>query len=181
MTRQPGGAKLARRQRKKVIMSLPGVPNRGYPYRVPPFFRKQPHATCRSPACQKASLLRISVLIYRPAEDRWVLLDTVGARGFSLKHITAFAGLHFVAADIGNFTGGLASGYLIKRGMAVVRVRKWVCVVSSLPILAGIPAATTHNPYWAIILISFAVWNDALMATVSVLLLVHKPQQAGSR
>ncbi len=72
------------------------------------------------------------------------------ARGFSLKQIAAFAWLPFVAADIGNFTGGFASRFLIKRGVPVVSARKCVCVVSSLPILAGIPAATTHSPYRAL-------------------------------
>ena len=76
----------------------------------------------------------------------WLPKYLSDARGFSLKQIAAFAWLPFVASDIGNFTGGLASGYLIKRGFAVVRSRKWVCILSSLPILAGIPAALASNP-----------------------------------
>src|SRR5277367_6722634 len=63
------------------------------------------------------------------------------ARGFSLTRIALFAWMPFVAADIGNFTGGLISGYCIRRGLSVVRARMWVCVFSCLPILAGIPAA----------------------------------------
>ena len=98
----------------------------------------------------------------------WLPQYLSDARGFSLKQIAAFAWLPFVAADIGNFTGGFASGFLIKRRMPVVRARKWVCVVSSLPILAGIPAATTHNPYWALSLISFAVWGYASWSTMGL-------------
>jgi ACS family hexuronate transporter-like MFS transporter len=98
----------------------------------------------------------------------WLPQYLSDARGFSLKQIAAFAWLPFVAADIGNFTGGLASGFLIKRGMRVVRARKWVCVVSSLPVLAGIPAATTHNAYWALALISFAVWGYAAWSTMGL-------------
>ncbi len=98
----------------------------------------------------------------------WLPQYLSDARGFSLKQIAAFAWLPFVAADIGNFTGGLASGYLIKRGMPVVRARKWVCVLSSFPVLAGIPAATTHNPYWALALISFAVWGYASWSTMGL-------------
>ncbi len=52
--------------------------------------------------------------------------------------------------------------------MPVVRARKWVCVASSLPILAGIPAATTHNPYFAVILISIAVWGYASWSTMGL-------------
>ncbi len=98
----------------------------------------------------------------------WLPQYLSDARGFSLKQIAAFAWIPFVAADIGNFTGGLASGFLIRQGMPVVRARKWVCVASSLPILAGIPAATTHNPYFAVILISIAVWGYASWSTMGL-------------
>ncbi|MFB3920613.1 MAG: MFS transporter [Terriglobia bacterium] len=98
----------------------------------------------------------------------WLPQYLSDARGFSLKQIAAFAWIPFVAADIGNFTGGFASGFLIKRGMPVIRARKWVCVVSALPVLAGIPAATTDNPYWALALISFAVWGYAAWSTMGL-------------
>jgi MFS transporter, ACS family, aldohexuronate transporter len=98
----------------------------------------------------------------------WLPQYLSDARGFSLKQIAAFAWIPFIAADIGNFTGGLFSGFLIKRGMPVVRARKWVCVVSALPVLAGIPAATTHSPYWALGFISFAVWGYASWSTMGL-------------
>ena len=98
----------------------------------------------------------------------WLPKYLSDARGFSLKQIAAFAWLPFVASDIGNFTGGLASGYLIKRGFAVVRSRKWVCILSSLPILAGIPAALASNPYWALTLISVATWGYASWSTMGL-------------
>jgi len=98
----------------------------------------------------------------------WLPQYLSDTRGFSLKQIAFFSWLPFVAADIGNFTGGFTSGFLIKRGMPVVRARKWVCVVSSLPILAGIPAATTHSPYWALAFIGFAVWGYAAWSTMGL-------------
>ena len=98
----------------------------------------------------------------------WLPQYLSDARGFSLKQIAAFAWLPFVAADIGNFTGGFASGFLIKRGMSVVRARKWVCFISSFPMLAGIPAARVHSPYAAIILISLAVWGFASWSTMGL-------------
>ena len=98
----------------------------------------------------------------------WLPQYLSDARGFSLKQIAAFAWIPFIAADIGNFTGGFASGFLIKRGMPVIRARKWVCVISSLPVLAGIPAATAHSPYWALALISFAVWGYASWSTMGL-------------
>lgn len=98
----------------------------------------------------------------------WLPQYLSDARGFSLKEIGAFAWIPFLAADIGNFTGGFASGFLIKRGMPVLRARKWVCVLSSLPVLAGIPAALTHSAGWALALISLATWGYASWSTMGL-------------
>jgi len=98
----------------------------------------------------------------------WLPQYLSDARGFSLKQIAAFAWLPFVAADIGNFTGGFASGFLINHGMPVLRARKWVCVISSFPMLAGIPAARVHSPFAAITLISLAVWGFASWSTMGL-------------
>ena len=76
----------------------------------------------------------------------------------------------FIAADLGNFTGGLISGYCIRRGVPVVRARTWVCVFSCLPILAGIPAASVHSVYTALALICFALWGYASWSTMGLTL-----------
>lgn len=89
-------------------------------------------------------------------------------RGFSLKQIAAFAWIPFLASALGNYTGGFTSAFLIRRGMPVIRARKWVCVASSLPILAGIPAALTDNAYWALALISLATWGYASWSTMGL-------------
>ena len=98
----------------------------------------------------------------------WLPQYLSDARGFSLKQIGSFAWIPFLAADLGNFTGGFASGFLIKRGMPVIRARKWVCVLSSLPILAGIPAALTNNAYMALFFISIATWGYASWSTMGL-------------
>jgi ACS family hexuronate transporter-like MFS transporter len=98
----------------------------------------------------------------------WLPQYLSDARGFSLKQIAAFAWIPFVAADIGNFTAGFASTFLVRRGMPVIRARQWVCVASSIPILAGIPAALTDNAYLAIALISVATWGYASWSTMGL-------------
>jgi len=98
----------------------------------------------------------------------WLPQYLSDAHGFSLKQIGAFAWIPFLAADIGNFTGGFASGFLIRRGIPVIRARKWICVLSSLPILAGIPAARAHSAGWALALISFATWGYASWSTMGL-------------
>jgi ACS family hexuronate transporter-like MFS transporter len=100
----------------------------------------------------------------------WLPKYLSDARGFSLQRIALFAWMPFIAADIGNFTGGLISGYCIRRGMPVIRARIWVCVFSCLPILAGIPAAGAHSVYTALALICFALWGYASWSTMGLTL-----------
>jgi ACS family hexuronate transporter-like MFS transporter len=100
----------------------------------------------------------------------WLPQYLSDARGFSLEKIALFAWIPFVAADIGNFTGGLVSGYCIRKEVPVVRARKWVCGVSCLPILAGIPAAQVHNAYLALGLICIALWGFASWSTMGLTL-----------
>ena len=100
----------------------------------------------------------------------WLPQYLSDARGFSLQRIALFAWVPFVAADIGNFTGGLISGYCIRKGMTVLQARKWVCAVSCLPVLLGIPAARVDSPYVALLLISVALWGYASWSTMGLTL-----------
>lgn len=100
----------------------------------------------------------------------WLPQYLSDARGFSLKRIALFAWIPFVAADLGNFTGGFVSRYCIRRGVPVIRARMWVCAISCLPILAGIPAARAHNTYAALALISIALWGYASWSTMGLTL-----------
>jgi ACS family hexuronate transporter-like MFS transporter len=100
----------------------------------------------------------------------WLPQYLSDARGFSLKRIALFAWMPFVAADLGNFTGGLISGYCIRRGVPVVKARMWVCAISCLPILAGIPAASVHGAYSALAMICFALWGYASWSTMGLTL-----------
>src|ERR1700691_1421934 len=100
----------------------------------------------------------------------WLPKYLSDARGFSLERIALFAWMPFIAADVGNFTGGLISGYCIRRGVSVVRARTRVCVFSCLPILAGIPAAGVHSVYAALALICVALWGYASWSTMGLTL-----------
>jgi ACS family hexuronate transporter-like MFS transporter len=100
----------------------------------------------------------------------WLPQYLADARGFSLQRIAFFAWIPFVAADIGNFTGGFVSRHRIRRGTSVLQARRWVCAVSCVPMLLGIPAARVHSPYLALILISIAVWGYAAWSTMGLTL-----------
>jgi MFS transporter, ACS family, hexuronate transporter len=100
----------------------------------------------------------------------WLPQYLSDARGFNLKQIAMFAWLPFVAADLGNFSGGFMSGWCIRKGMSTLRARIVVCIVSCFPILAGIPAARTHNAYVALALICVALWGYASWSTMGLTL-----------
>ena len=100
----------------------------------------------------------------------WLPQYLSDTRGFSLKQIAAFAWIPFVASDIGNFAGGLSSGALIKRGMPVLRARKWICLVSCVPLLAGIPAVLAGNRFSSLALICVALFGYASWSTMGLTL-----------
>jgi len=100
----------------------------------------------------------------------WLPQYLSDARGFSLTRIALFAWVPFVAADIGNFTGGILSGYCVRKGVAVIKARVWICIGSCVPILAGIPAAWAHNTYVALGFICIALWGYASWSTMALTL-----------
>ena len=100
----------------------------------------------------------------------WLPQYLSDARGFSLKRIALVAWIPFVAADLGNFTGGWLSGYCIRRGFSVIRARLWICTLSCLPILASMYAARAHNVYTALALVCVAMWGFASWSTMSLTL-----------
>jgi len=98
----------------------------------------------------------------------WLPQYLTDARGFSLRQIAIFGWIPFIAADIGNFTGGYISAFAIRHGIPVLRARVLICVVSCLPILAGMPAAQTRNPYLAVGLVCIALWGFASWSTMGL-------------
>jgi ACS family hexuronate transporter-like MFS transporter len=79
-------------------------------------------------------------------------------RDFSLAMIGYFVWIPFLAADIGNLTGGAASGLLVKRSMPVLRARKAVMLACALLMTAGIPAVMVKESWAALGLISLVTF-----------------------
>ncbi|MBS1799501.1 MAG: MFS transporter [Acidobacteria bacterium] len=98
----------------------------------------------------------------------WLPQYLADTRGFSLKQLAAFGWIPFVAADLGNLTAGYVSSLVIRRGMPVLRARILICIVSCIPILAGIPAARTSSPSAAIALVCIALWGFASWSTMGL-------------
>ncbi len=100
----------------------------------------------------------------------WLPQYLSDARGFSLKQIAFFAWIPFIAADLGNFAGGLGSRALVARGMPVLRARKLVCVASAIPMLSAIPASLAATPFAALALICVALFGFASFSTMALTL-----------
>ncbi len=79
-------------------------------------------------------------------------------REFSLAMIGYFAWIPFLAADIGNLTGGALSGLLIKRRSPVLRARKAVMLACALLMMAGIPGVLVREAWAAVALISLVTF-----------------------
>jgi MFS transporter, ACS family, hexuronate transporter len=73
----------------------------------------------------------------------------------------------FIASDLGNFFGGAASGYLIKRGWSLGAARKALVVFGGVGVLLLIPTVFTFN-LWAIVaLFSLATFSYAAFSTIA--------------
>ena len=79
-------------------------------------------------------------------------------RDFTLAMIGFFAWIPFLAADAGNLLGGLASGWLVRRGRPVLWSRKAVMAASALLMMAGIPAVLAPQAAASLALISVATF-----------------------
>src|SRR6266436_6025078 len=67
------------------------------------------------------------------------------AKGISLKSGLIAVWIPFLAADLGNFFGGGASGYLIRRGWTLGAARKALVVFGGLGVTLLIPTIFTVN------------------------------------
>jgi len=79
-------------------------------------------------------------------------------QSLSLRAIGATAWIPFLAAGIGNFAGGAASGFLIRMWRDVVSSRLTVMAVSALVMMFGAGVRNCHSPLLAIGSISVIVF-----------------------
>jgi len=87
------------------------------------------------------------------------------AKGIPLKsQLIAFP---FIAADLGNFFGGLASDYLIKRGWPLGRARKALVVFGGIGVTLLMPTALTSNLAAITALFGVATFCYAAFSTIA--------------
>jgi ACS family hexuronate transporter-like MFS transporter len=89
------------------------------------------------------------------------------AKGISLGSGLIAVWIPFLAADLGNFFGGAASGYLIRRGWQLGAARKALVVFGGVGVLLLIPTVYTVNLYLITLLFALATFSYASFSTIA--------------
>jgi ACS family hexuronate transporter-like MFS transporter len=89
------------------------------------------------------------------------------AKGISLKSGLIAVWIPFLAADLGNFFGGAASGYLIRRGWPLGAARKALVVFGGVGVTLLIPTIFTRNLYVITFLFGLATFSYASFSTIA--------------
>ena len=89
------------------------------------------------------------------------------AKGFELHGSLIAVWVPFIAADLGNFAGGAATGYLIKRGWPVGKSRKAVVIAGGLGMMLLIPTIITSNLYIITALFALSTFFYASFSTIA--------------
>lgn len=89
------------------------------------------------------------------------------AKGISLKSGLIAVWVPFLAADLGNFFGGIVSDYLIRRGWPVGRARKSMVVFGGIGVTLLIPTIFTVNLYLITLLFALATFCYASFSTIA--------------
>ena len=89
------------------------------------------------------------------------------AKGINLRNSLFAIWVPFIAADLGNFFGGAASGYLIKRGWPLGRARKALVVFGGIGVTLLIPTVLTRNLFLIALLFAAATFCYASFSTIA--------------
>ncbi len=89
------------------------------------------------------------------------------AKGIDLRSGLIAIWIPFLAADLGNFAGGAASGYLIRKGWSLGRARKAVVVLGGCGTMLLIPTVFTQNLGLITALFAMATFSYACFSTIA--------------
>jgi ACS family hexuronate transporter-like MFS transporter len=89
------------------------------------------------------------------------------AKGIDLRSGLIAIWVPFLAADLGNFAGGAASGYLIRKGWPLGGARKAVVIGGGLGTMLLIPTVFTQNLWFITLLFALATFSYASFSTIA--------------
>jgi ACS family hexuronate transporter-like MFS transporter len=96
----------------------------------------------------------------------WFPIYLVG-KGIELRSGLVAVWIPFIAADVGNFFGGAASDYLIKRDWSVGAARKALVVFGGIGVTFLIPTIFTTNLFAITTLFALATFSYASFTTIA--------------
>jgi len=96
----------------------------------------------------------------------WFFIYLV-AKSIPLKSSLVAIWVPFIASDLGNFFGGAASGYLIKRGWSLGAARKALVVFGGFGVLLLIPTVFTFKLWAIVVLFAVATFSYAAFSTIA--------------
>ncbi|MBS1805871.1 MAG: MFS transporter [Acidobacteria bacterium] len=88
-------------------------------------------------------------------------------KGIDLRNGLIAIWVPFLAADLGNFAGGAASGYLVRRGWTLGWARKAVVIVGGCGVTLLIPTVFTHNLGLITALFAISTFSYAAFSTIA--------------
>jgi MFS transporter, ACS family, hexuronate transporter len=89
------------------------------------------------------------------------------AKGIPLKSGLIAVWIPFIAADLGNFFGGGASGFLIKRGWSLGSARKSMVIFGGIGVLLLVPTLFTTKLYLITLLFALSTFAYASFSTIA--------------
>jgi ACS family hexuronate transporter-like MFS transporter len=89
------------------------------------------------------------------------------AKGISLKTGIIALWIPFIASDLGNFFGGIVSGFLIKRGWSISAARKALVIFGGIGVTLLIPTIATVNLMAITVLFALATFCYAAFSTIA--------------
>jgi ACS family hexuronate transporter-like MFS transporter len=89
------------------------------------------------------------------------------AKGIDLRSGIVAVWVPFLAADLGNFAGGIASGWLIKRGWPLGRARKAIVFLGGIGVMLLIPTIFTTSLSLITLLFALSTFSYAAFSTIA--------------
>jgi MFS transporter, ACS family, hexuronate transporter len=89
------------------------------------------------------------------------------AKGIDLRNGLIAIWIPFLAADLGNFAGGTASGYLIRRGWTIRASRMAIVVAGGCGTMLLIPTVFTQDLWIITVLFALATFSYASFSTIA--------------
>jgi ACS family hexuronate transporter-like MFS transporter len=96
----------------------------------------------------------------------WFPVYLVG-KGIDLRSGWVAIWVPFLAADLGNFAGGAASGYFVRRGWSLGWSRKIVVIVGGCGTMLLIPTVFTQNLWLITTLFAISTFSYAAFSTIA--------------